>query len=75
MSKISENTLVPISAIAVVLATATGGAWWMSALYSRVARAEENVMILQGSQKEIVDQLKTVNENLIEIKTVLKGVK
>ena len=73
LNKISEATVIPVSILAVMLSLAAGGAWWMSALYARVAQAEDNVSDLQDSQKEIVEELKYVNHNLIEIKTVLKG--
>lgn len=73
LSKISEATLIPVSLLAIILSISVGGAWWMSALYARVVRAEDNVSDLQASQKEVIEELKVINTNLVEIKIVLKA--
>lgn len=73
LSKITETTLVPVSMFAIILSACAAGSWWLSALYARVAKAEDNIVELQASQREIIEELKDVNINLVEIKTVLKG--
>lgn len=70
---LSEKTLIPIGAMAGVFMTLAGAIWWASALYVRVAQAETNIVNLQSSHQEIVKELKEVNGNLIELKTVLKN--
>jgi hypothetical protein len=69
--KITESTLLPLSIMGALLSIGIGGAWWMSALYSRVALAETNIQNLQANQKEIVQELKSINYNLIRIETLL----
>lgn len=49
-----------------------GGAWWMSALYARVASAERDISTLQQSHRDTVKELKEMNQTLVEIKTILK---
>lgn len=73
MEKVSENTLVPIGAITGVFMTLAGGIWWASAMYVRVAQAENSIVALQDNHKEIVKELREVNGNLIELKTVIKN--
>jgi len=73
MEKVSENTLVPIGAMAGVFMTLAGGIWWASAMYVRVAQAETSIVALQNNHAEIVRELKEVNGNLIELKKVIKN--
>lgn len=47
----------------------------MSSLYSRVAYAEDSIASLQESNKEVVKQLQSVNETLIQIRTTLDNSK
>ncbi len=70
--KLNENTLFPASIVFAFLSIFGGSCWWMSALYTRVAQAENNISDLQESQGKIIEELKGVNFNLVEIKTVLK---
>ena len=75
MQTITEKTLIPLSLIVGIIGTVIGGVWWLSALYSRVSYAEENINRLQDSNKEIVKQLQSVNETLIQIKVTLDNSK
>lgn len=49
-----------------------GGSWWASALYSRVASAEVTIVDLQQNNKDIVHELKQINENLLLLKAAVK---
>jgi hypothetical protein len=71
MEKISEDTLIPIGLLGIILGALLGGTWWMSALYSRVAQAEIKVGSLEKANSDMLKELKTVNETLIEIRVLL----
>lgn len=72
-SRITQSTVMPISLIITLATALTGGAWWASAVYARVAKAEEHIDVLQDGHNEVVRELRAANETLIEIKTVLKA--
>lgn len=72
MDKITEKTLLPLGLIVTLATSVIGSTWWMSALYSRVARAEDSINDLVSSRKEMVNELRAMNFTLIEIRTELK---
>ena len=71
MKAITENTYIPIGLIASILSFIIGSTWWAASLHSRVAQAEDAVTDVKASQKELVHELKTVNETLSEIRILL----
>lgn len=71
MQAITEKTVMPISLMASILGFALGATWWAASLHSRVSQAETSVGDVKLSQKELVQELKTVNETLVEIKILL----
>lgn len=72
MTKLTEDTLIPIGLAASALLSFAGAVWWASAVYVRIGTAENNISSLQASQDAIVKELREVNGTLIEIRTVLK---
>lgn len=72
MSKIDDNTTLPIKTFAAMISLCVGAAWGASSLTGRVTQAETRISSLEANHKEIVSELKQTNETLIEIKTVLK---
>jgi hypothetical protein len=73
--KLGENTFIPIGFLFAAASLVGGGGWWMSALYSRVAKAEDSVVELKSSQGETVRQLQQINETLIEIRAEMRSAK
>jgi hypothetical protein len=68
----TEKTLLPLGLALSMAVSVVGGTWWLSAMYSRVAMAEHKIGSLESSNHEVLQELKSVNYTLIEIKTVLK---
>ena len=64
--------MIPLGVTFTTIIFLAGGVWWMSALYSRVASAEQDISTLENSHKETVLELKEMNTTLTEIKTLLK---
>jgi hypothetical protein len=75
MQAITEKTLVPMGLLFSVLGIFFGGVWWAASLHSRVVSAEERVTGLEMSNKDVVKELKTVNETLIRISVTLDNTK
>lgn len=71
----AEKTLLPLGLALSLMGFIVGGTWWLSAMYSRVAVAETNIGSLESANKEILREMKSVNETLVEIKIVLKSQK
>jgi hypothetical protein len=71
MQKITEDTLLPLGLLAAILSFALGATWWASSLYSRVAQAEVQIGSLEKANTDMLKELKTVNETLIEIRVLL----
>lgn len=71
VSKISENTLIPIGFAFVVISALLGGTWWMSALYSRVATTEKQISSLEQANQDMLKELREVNNTLIKISVTL----
>jgi peptidoglycan hydrolase CwlO-like protein len=71
-SRIDEKTLMPLGVILSILATLVGAVWWASAVYARVAQAENSIQSLQINNSDIAKELKQMNNVLIEISTQLK---
>jgi hypothetical protein len=71
MQSISEKTHVPISLIAGFLSFVIGATYWAASLHSRVAQAEEAVSEVKITQKELVHEIRTVNQTLNDIRVLL----
>ncbi len=73
--RISEQTLVPLGFAAVVITALLGGTWWMSALYARVATTEKQISSLEQANREMLTELREVNNTLIRIRVTLEDKK
>lgn len=63
---------ISVGILAVVLSSVAAGAWWLSSIHSRVSNTETDIADLQTSTKEIVNELKDVNKNLVALQSVVK---
>jgi ABC-type transport system involved in cytochrome c biogenesis permease subunit len=67
-----EKLLIPVGIMGTILSIVIGASWWMSALYSRVVRAEEHIGEMVDYRKEFVLELRNINESLIELKAEVR---
>jgi hypothetical protein len=77
MIKIDDTkTWVPLGRVVSVVTFAVGAAAWATAVYSaietRVTQAEKEIVVQESNQRDLLKEVKIVNETLVEIRTVLK---
>ena len=77
MVKIDDTkTWVPLGKVVSIVMFAGGATAWATAVYSaietRVTQAEKEIVVQESNQRDLLKEVKIVNETLIEIKTVLK---
>jgi hypothetical protein len=73
MTRITDKTWIPLGLMSAAMSIAVGGAWSASSFYSRLAQAETQIVDLKSSQLQMLAELKKINENMIEIKIIVKG--
>lgn len=72
MATIDEETKIPIKIFAWASPLIVGFAVWISMLYSNVSANTSDIQDLKLDKKDMVQELKKMNESLTEIKTTLK---
>jgi Tfp pilus assembly protein PilO len=77
MIKVDDaKTWLPMSKVISLMMFAVGSAAWATAVYSkietRVTQAEKEIVTQENSKKELIVEIRKMNDTLVEIKTVLK---
>jgi hypothetical protein len=78
MIKVDETkTWLPMSKVISLMMFAVGAAAWATAVYSkietRVTQAEKEIVIQEVNQRDLLKEVRLMNDTLVEIKTVIKG--
>jgi hypothetical protein len=72
MATINEKTNIPLFAVLSAGPIIVGFIVWISMLYSNVSANTQDIQSLKTEKKEMVEELKKINESLTVIKTTLK---
>ena len=62
MSKITENTLLPLSLVSILI----GGIFWLSTMYSKVEAHEDNLNKIQNQQTAFIASDNNFKEEVID---------
>lgn len=69
MKKITENTLVPISLLTVIV----GGVFWLSSMYSKVEAHAKSMEVVEAKQDKHIEVLQSIDKRLTRIEAKLES--
>lgn len=72
MATINDKTNIPLFTVFSAGPIIVGFIVWISMLYSNVSANTQDIQALKVDRKEMVEELKKINESLTVIKTTLK---
>lgn len=71
MQKITENTLVPISILGVIV----GGIFWLSNMYFQTKASADDIVEIKAFQLQYMKDTAQIREDMAVIKATLKEIK